>query len=151
MKPTYGAITKHSTLLEAKLALTHKRPSYRPTGAYLSPRCSTKTTNFIAIDQTANSLYSFIADQQYRATSLGREKWKTLIGSKASLQPNCNKEGFNAYTGNSQAKVRIGILGNNENDCNTCDSFIGFGTGLLGKNGPRRDRHTKAMGYILVK
>ena len=58
-------------------------------------------------------------------------------------------------------KARIGLLGNNENDCATCDSRIGFGTGgrhddsntcgneaAGGDNGPR---HIKAMGYILVQ
>jgi len=55
--------------------------------------------------------------------------WKTLIGSQASLQRNCNKEGFNVAIG----KARIGIVGNNENDCNSCDSRIGFATGHLWK------------------
>lgn len=109
-----------------------------------------KRTTFIAIDQPANSLYSLIADGQYRPTSLGRNKWKTLLGSEATLQANCNKEGFNAYTPHL-ARARIGILGNNENDCITCDSFIGFGTGKPGNNGPCGDRNTKAMGYILIK
>lgn len=111
----------------------------------------------------ANSLYSLIADGHYRATSLGRNTWKSLIGSQASLQTKCNKEGFNVV-GNDQshAKARIGILGNNENDCNTCDSRIGFGTGgnhddfntcgneaiFSGDNGAK---HIKAMGYILVQ
>ena len=43
-------------------------------------------TNFIAINQQASSLYSLIADGIYRATTLGRDYWKTLIGSQASLQ-----------------------------------------------------------------
>ncbi|KAL9953806.1 hypothetical protein ACROYT_G041272 [Oculina patagonica] len=47
--------------------------------------------NFIVINKQAYSLYSLIADGQYRATSLGRSTWKTLIGSKASLQTNCKK------------------------------------------------------------
>jgi len=109
--------------------------------------------NFIVIKGQASSLYSLIADGQYRATSLGRTTWKRLIGSQASLQPHCNKEGFNAVgSSNSFSKARIGILGNNENDCNTCDSRIGFGTG-----GNRDDSNTcgnaaiKAMGYILVQ
>ena len=79
--------------------------------------------NFIVINKQANSLYSLITDGQYRNTSLGRNTWKTLIGSQASLQLNCNKEGFNVLD-----KARIGILGNNEDDCITCDSRIGFGT-----------------------
>ncbi|XP_078351355.1 uncharacterized protein LOC144636086 [Oculina patagonica] len=119
--------------------------------------------NFIVINKQANSLYSLIADGQYRATSLGRNTWKTLIGSQASLQFNCNKEGFNAVgTSFSNSKARIGILGDQENGCDSCDSRIGFGTGgtrddsntcrneasLSPDNG---NKHIKAMGYILVQ
>ncbi|KAL9954447.1 hypothetical protein ACROYT_G041988 [Oculina patagonica] len=118
--------------------------------------------NFTVINKQANSLYSLIADGQYRATSLGRNTWKTLIGSEASLQLNCNKEGFNAVVHTSHAKARIGILGNQENDCGSTDSRIGFGTGgspddsntcgneaaVSPDNG---DKHIKAMGYVLVQ
>jgi len=119
--------------------------------------------NFIVINKQANSLYSLIADDQYRATSLGRNTWKTLIGSQASLQINCNKEGFNAVgTSSSNSKARIGIINNQENDCGSCDSRIGFGTGgfpddsntcgnaaaISPDNG---DKYIKAMGYILVQ
>ena len=117
---------------------------------------------FIVINKNTNSLYSLIADGKYRATSLGRNTWKHLIGSQASLQTNCNKEGFNAVSDSRHSKARIGYLGNNEGDCVTCDSRIGFGTGgnhddtntcgneAIGKadNG---DMHIKAMGYILVQ
>jgi len=119
--------------------------------------------NFIVINKHANSLYSLIADGQYRATSLGRHTWKTLIGSQASLQRNCNKEGFNAVgTNDRYAKARIGIVANQENDCNTCDSRIGFGTGgrhddsnTCGNQATHKadngNKHIKAMGYILVQ
>ena len=120
---------------------------------------------FITINLTTetSSLYSLIADGNYRATSLGRDTWKTLIGSEASLQTNCNKEGFNVFcSGNSRSKARIGIVGNNENNCNSCDSRIGFGTGgnpddsnTCGNEarwGPDNGIKTiKAMGYILVQ
>jgi len=120
---------------------------------------------FMVINWRANSLYSLIADGQYRATSLGRNTWKTLIGSQASLQTNCNKEGFNA-AGSAQgsSKARIGILGNNENDCVTPDSTIGFGTGgyhddsstcgneaIDHSTSDNGGKHIKAMGYILVQ
>ena len=39
---------------------------------------------FIVIQKQADSLYSLIADGQYRKTSLGRDKWKELIGSQGS-------------------------------------------------------------------
>ena len=119
--------------------------------------------NFIVIKKQANSLYSLIADGQYRATSLGRSTWKTLIGSEASLQLHCNKEGFNAVSNvDSNSKARIGFIGNQQNNCNTCDSRIGFGTGgkpdnsntcgneadnLAADNGAIK---IKAMGYILI-
>ena len=114
----------------------------------------------IVIHKYANSLYSLIADGKYRPTSLGRNTWKRLIGEQASLQTNCNQEGFNSVT--SSSKARIGIIGNNENDCKTCDSRIGFGTAgqhddsnTCGNEamygGDNGNKHIKAMGYILVK
>ncbi|KAL9953969.1 hypothetical protein ACROYT_G041453 [Oculina patagonica] len=119
--------------------------------------------NFIVINKQANSLYSLIADGQYRATSLGRNTWKTLIGSEASLQLNCNKEGFNAASDKTvMGKARIGFLGNDGGICDYCDSRIGFGTGGIpddnntcGNEAIRSpdngDKHIKAMGYILVE
>ena len=123
---------------------------------------------FIVINKQANSLYSLIADGQYRNTSLGRDTWKSLIGSNASLQLNCNKEGFNAVGSNprgpiSMAKARIGIISNQQDDCASCNSRIGFGTGGRHDNSnscgneafqfspDNGDKNIKAMGYILVQ
>ena len=119
---------------------------------------------FIVIKQEADSLYSLIADEQYRHTLLGREGWKELIGSQASLQKNCNKEGFNAVSGRSdRSKVRIGIVSNEQDDCHSCNSLIGFGTGSHPNDakscGNEADvfdsdndqKSIKAMGYILVQ
>ena len=76
-------------------------------------------------------MYSLIANGQYRNTSLGRDTWKSLIGSKASLQIGCNRQGFNAksdqqHLGKDMAKARIGILGNNEHNCGKCDPESGL-------------------------
>ena len=118
---------------------------------------------FIVINKKAASLHSLIADGKYRATSLGRNTWKKLIGSQASLQPNCNKEGFNVGRGWKIPGARIGFLGNNEKECKTCDSWIGFGTATRsdsyttcgnGAHGAGADnglKKIKAMGYILVQ
>jgi len=118
---------------------------------------------FIVINKHANSLYSLIADGQYRATSLGRDTWKELIGSEASLQSYCNREGFNAVANfEVNAKARIGLISNNEDDCGTCDSRIGFGSGgypadtntcgnaAMG-TADNGDKTIKAIGYILIQ
>ena len=69
------------------------------------------------------------------------------------LQPKCGKEGFNVLSGDvPHSKARIGILGNQENNCHTCDSRIGFGTGgkhddsnTCADNG---NKHIKAMVHL---
>ena len=118
--------------------------------------------NFVVINQAADSLYSLIADGQYRPTSLGKTSWKTLIGSQASLQHNCNMEGFNAVSSRqSHSKVRIGFLANNEDNCNDCDSRIGFGTdgspdnfntcGNVANHSPDNGyKNIKVTGYIFI-
>jgi len=119
-------------------------------------------TKFTVINVQANSLYSLIADGHYRSTSLGRNAWKTLIGSQASLQLNCNKEGFNAVCNSGSSRARIGFVGNNGNACDSCDSRIGFGTagypddndtcGNVAKHtADNGDKFIKTMGYILVQ
>lgn len=60
-------------------------------------------------------------------TTLGRDAWKGLLGPAASLQLQCNAEGTNVTS--PVAKVRIGIVGNNEADCATPDSRLGVGGG----------------------
>ena len=81
----------------------------------------------VVINHQARSLYSLIADGKYRATSLGRNTWKKLIGSRASLQPNCNKEGFNVLcTDINHSKATISIVANNQNVRSSCVSRIGF-------------------------
>ena len=116
--------------------------------------------NSIVINKQANSLHSLIADGNYRSTSLGRHTWKKLIGRQASLQRNCNREGFNSQ---SYSKARIGIISNQENNCFTCDSRIGFGTGGFPSGNDNTcgnwashspdngNRNIEAMGYILVQ
>ena len=117
-------------------------------------------TRFILLPKQARSLYSLIADGVYRATSLSRDTWKSLIAG-SSLQLKCNKQGFNSAGGNA-AKSRIGFIANEGNDCKSPDSVIGFGNGNYpytdntcgnearwgGDNG---DKNIKAMGYIFLQ
>ena len=121
---------------------------------------------FILVHKAADSLYSLIADGQYRATSVGRLTWKSLIGSQASLQRKCNKEGFNLFSTvhRRKSKARIGILGNQQKHCKSPDSRIGFGTGGIPDNSntcgnvadwrykpDNGGKDIKAMGYIFVQ
>lgn len=119
--------------------------------------------NFIAVEQEASSLFSLIADGQHRATSLGRNTWKSLIGSEASLQRECNMEGFNVVSSDDfSSKARIGIISNEQNDCSSCDSRIGFGIdgshlrsnrcGNVAQYSPDNgEKNIPVMGYIFVR
>ena len=109
----------------------------------------------------ASSLYSLIADGNYRQTRLGRNKWKSLI-SGSSMQRNCNREGFNARAGSDgNSRARLGLIANENNDCYSPDSFIGLGTyhedqknvaGNFAMHSPDNgDKNIKVMGYILVR
>ena len=111
--------------------------------------------SFKSIEISADSLHALIAGGEYNKTSLGRHEWKGLL-KNGSLQINCNREGFNAQA--RHFKIRIGILSNENDDCNSCDSYIGFGssgdpsTGNRAKYSPDNgDRNTKTFGYILVQ
>ena len=108
---------------------------------------------------SASSLYSLIADGKYRQKNLGRNKWKSLIFG-SSLQYNCNKEGFNVYS--LGPRVRLGLIANNENDCDSPNSFIGLGAkhtkeknaagNVAKKYSPDNgEKNLKVMGYILVR
>ena len=125
-------------------------------------------TEWLTIDRQARSLHSLIADNNYKPTSLGRDKWKSLI-DESSLQLKCNKEGFNVKCPTARdhsAFARIGIISNNEENCNSCDSRIGIGSGgtsggMDGTNScgnvaiafksDNGEKHIKANCYILIK
>ena len=115
---------------------------------------------FIVINKQADSLFSLIADGEYHNTTLGRDMWKTLLGDHASLQRNCNMEGFNTECHDRKESARIGIVTNNEGNCHSCDSRLGFGTkgkinntcGNVAKyQADNGDKDIKAMGYVLVQ
>ena len=117
-------------------------------------------TNSILLNHNASSLYNVIADGNYIETNAGREEWLSLIKG-ASLQQKCNKEGFNLQLHNMN--LRIGFAGNNQDNCGTCDSFIGFG--IYKRRGINNEwkwssgninlqgswRFLKSFGYIFVQ
>jgi hypothetical protein len=123
-------------------------------------------TNWIELPTPATpSLLAAFANPALTPTSVGRDAWKGLV-TDASLQSNCSREGFNAVCdGADPSRVRIGIVGNNENDCTSCDSRLGFG-GASGAGGQDAgnscgneayfdadggDRSIRAFGYVFVR
>ena len=48
------------------------------------------TTRWIVISLKATSLYSLIADGQYRRTSIGKRTWRSLL-PQTTLQAHCNE------------------------------------------------------------
>jgi hypothetical protein len=118
-------------------------------------------TRWLDIPRVNGSLAELFAGG-FQATSLGRTAWEGLL-SNPSLQPNCNLEGFNSAAAGTRA--RIGIVANQENDCNSPDSRIGIGTdgSNCGQNplssagdqaycgGDHGDRSTATFGYVMIR
>eukprot|EP00118_Oscarella_pearsei_P003202 m.13381 g.13381 ORF g.13381 m.13381 type:complete len:455 (+) comp24755_c0_seq3:79-1443(+) len=79
----------------------------------------------LTIAKVAPSFVSIFKSGKYQPIALNRHQWKTII-DWASLQKNCNKGGFNVQSP-KHVRVRIGISSNQEGDCNSNDSWLGFG------------------------
>ena len=47
-------------------------------------------TRWITISYNAPSLYSVLVDGRYRATNIGKRRWRSLL-PESSMQTNCNK------------------------------------------------------------
>ena len=86
---------------------------------------------WITIFCQASSLHSLMSNNTHYATDLGRIKWKSLLANSL-LQKKCDMEGFNVKPSDGKNRdtpvIRIGLLGDNSNDCRSYDSRIGFGS-----------------------
>ncbi len=122
-------------------------------------------TSWIAIHHKASSLFNVIAAGKFTPTNVAKSKWRLLIAD-SSLQQDCNRQGFNIRGGNHHRRmyVRIGLVANNGNICNSCNSCIGLGASITGCDSKVRRRacgniyacnnkniDTPAFGYILVQ
>ena len=122
---------------------------------------------WIVINHQATSLFNVIADGVFKNTAVRRGKLLSLMNGLL-LQENYNLEGFNIDTpgySTTHLKVRIGIIANNQNNCETCNSCIGFGTSIRGCKGEIRkircgniaicnqlsNKNTAAFGYVFVQ
>jgi hypothetical protein len=119
-------------------------------------------TRTAVLSQSGTSLRALFSGGRVR-TSLGRAKWLSLLASP-SLQPNCNDEGVNVEHRAGDLRLRLGIAGNEQNDCGSPDSFIGFGatvfacseqTGITLGNyavcAANPTRRTRAFGQIWIR
>eukprot|EP00795_Rhopilema_esculentum_P016945 gene16945-8438_t len=92
------------------------------------------------IPVAGDSLRKIFQSESFIPTNIGRGRWKSLVTS-SSLQHHCNREGINVKNNLGHMLARIGIIGNNENECNTPDSALGIGLqerkiGCDGEQGP---------------
>lgn len=153
---TYAADHPGFDGIEAKLA------SYSLVGfsqVLVRMRDASDTLRDLIIDQSANSMYDLIRSGTYTATSRGPSEWDSLMES-GFLYGSCYRQGFNSNS--SQYKVRIGILGDNNADCGSPNSFIGVGAtasefgGVAAGNYAVDDlstqiRATKTFSYVFVR
>ncbi|XP_028409365.1 uncharacterized protein LOC114531971 [Dendronephthya gigantea] len=124
-------------------------------------------------------LYDFFVDETFRNVHLNLQKWRDLIVN-SSIKEKCSRGGFNVKADKRPApyaKVRLGVIGNDENHLVTPTSWLGFGgqwdwsppcirhnrtspnpiglpvCGNVDKcnNNINNDRIIPAMGYILVR
>ena len=126
--------------------------------------------NWISMTYTASSLHHLINPGYFKSAHTDRNKWLSLI-SGSRLQDNCNQEGFsikmkNKFKSYSYVNVRLGFVANEQNDCYSCNSCIGFGIsascggshpqtdatcGNVGICGAFNNLNIDAFGYILVQ
>jgi hypothetical protein len=112
-------------------------------------------TKWIEVHFQAASLFEVISDGTSKLTTAGKDKWKSLI-QESTLQHNCNKEGFNLFS-NTYMKTRIGLIANNEKNCDSADSCIGFGLSTRpfsfscgNLHGHDTKNHIAAFGFVLI-
>jgi len=118
----------------------------------LGMKVGAEATKFLKVPTKAASLYELLKGGVHKPTTVGRAAWKSLIAG-SSLQLNCNQEGFNTLT------CRVGITTNQENDCGSPDSWLGFGCPIAvvgnfasGQWSPDNGgKDTKAFGYVFAR
>ena len=127
--------------------------------------------NWVSLTYNASSFHHLIKAGYFTSSQAERRnKWLSLING-SRLQDNCNQEGFSMKMKNklypeSYLNARLGFFANNENDCLTCDSCIGFGIsascsdrypqtdttcGNVAICGVLNNLNIDAFGYILVQ
>ena len=112
-------------------------------------------TRYIKLQKSGESIRHLMVRGGEHRTELGPEVWRSLI-PLTSMQANCNAEGVNI-----RHDLRFGLFANQEDDCNTPDSWIGIGSNhdqvIAGNFAVARwdsdngDRRTKAFAEVWVQ
>lgn len=120
-------------------------------------RTSTET-HWLVVPVGAPSLSALFAGAP-SSTSMGRAAWLgALTGS--SIQSACAVEGVNVGGSGAAARVRIGIVGDDQADCASPDSFLGVGgqqatirihAGNVARANAEGRRDLTAFGYVMVR
>lgn len=110
--------------------------AHLPVSAVLLAMDDEGTTRRLELPVGGASLHAMVTSKTPIATQIGAPKWRALV-TKPALQPSCHVEGAHPHVGGGGQQIRLGILGNNENDCGSPDSWIGLGgdPGACGKAG----------------
>ena len=113
------------------------------------------TYRSLVVNHAGPSLHAIFQGGQVELGQ-SRQVWLDLLPG-SQLQPYCNRNGFNLERDDSQdIVIRFGIMGNNERNCRSPDSFIGIGI----KRFPPvvgntvfypRDKVVLAMAYLFVQ
>ena len=85
--------------------------------------------NWLSFPISSSSLRGIFSSSTSIHLNLPLSKWYGLIpGPTTLLQPNCHRQGINIRKDYNNILIsRIGIMGNNENECMSPDSAIGIG------------------------
>jgi cysteine-rich repeat protein len=132
----------------------------------VAPGGAASQIRWLTLPVSGTSLLAALQNNTYvpPTTSLGRAAWMALIDTPTpQLQPNCNREGLNVGSSPAVIEVRIGIMANNENQCDSPDSWIGIGgsgnnctldtTTTVGNSATclSSERDTKLFGYVMAR
>jgi hypothetical protein len=127
--------TDNSELNAASLDLSHTEAKFRSFGTV--PFTALRVVfdvgasrNAIVVHAAAPSLLAGV-NGSFVPTAEGRDVWQSLVPGE-TIQPNCGTAGLAQYYPPPYAHVRIGLLGNQETDCSTPDSFLGVGGAAIG-------------------
>jgi hypothetical protein len=106
--------------LFSSYSFTQMRVGMRPLGQ------ASTAINWITQNISSSSLLALLKQPQLLDTT--RAEWCSLVNDGCSLQQFCNKIAISFISTLTNAlSLRMGLIANNEADCGTPDSFVGFG------------------------